>query len=272
MSKPHSPHEQHPLTHHQTHKGAVKNIRIDLLGAMSGNLLLVKAIAMAIFVKNHLKDARVTHYTPNRLRDLIGKHQRPLHHTTVTKYVDELLRADLARVEGADLVLCSLSDRRGKFNLSLGDTSGLTISELENHLLTAQVMLILKRKEFVKRTIETATNPKRTKDGYQDFKQARRRCRQYGYTREFHDHGLSYRTIARRLGISLQKAEEVIRYATTCGLLVKHTHQQQLFAYGIGAAAKYINESRSTTFSTKNNSYIVYANTYTMPHYPAGNN
>ena len=44
--------EQQPLTHCKAHKRAVKNIHITLLGAMSGNLLLVKAVAMAIFVKN----------------------------------------------------------------------------------------------------------------------------------------------------------------------------------------------------------------------------
>ena len=264
--------EQQPLTHCKAHKGTVKNIRIDLLGAMSGNLLLVKAIAMAIFVKNHLRDSRVQDYTPNRLRDFIGQHQRPLHHTTVKKYVDVLLRADLARMEGKDLIFGSLSDRRGKFNLSLGNTSRLTIAELENELLAAQVVLIVKRKEFAKRLIERATNPKRTRDGYQDFKQARQKCFKYGYTRKFHDHGLSYKTIARRLGVSLQKAEEVIRYATTHGLLVKHTHQEQFFAYGIGGAAKYADSSRHSAFCTKNNVYIVYANTYSLPYYPTGNN
>ena len=264
--------EQQPLTHGKAHKRAVKNIRIDLLGAMRGNLLLVKAIAMAIFVKNHLREPRIKNYTPNRLRDFIKGHQRPLHHTTIRKYVNELLRAELARMEGSDLIFCSLGDRRGKFNLSLGDTSRLTIAELENELLAAQVVLIVKRKEFAKHTIERATNPKRTKEGYEDFKRARQTCWQYGYTREYHDYGLSYKTIARKLGIGLQKAEEVIRYATNHGLLVKHTHQEQIYAYGIGQAQKFVDQSHHSTFATKNNVYIVYANTYSLPYYPAGNN
>lgn len=264
--------EQQPLTHGKAHKRAVKNIRVDLLGAMRGNLLLVKAIAMAIFVKNHLREPRIKNYTPNRLRDFIKGHQRPLHHTTIRKYVNELLRAELARMEGSDLIFGSLGDRRGKFNLSLGDTSKLTIAELENELFAAQVVLIVKRKEFAKRTIEKATNPQRTKEGYEDFKRARQTCWQYGYTREFRDYGLSYKTIARKLGIGLQKAEEVIRYATTHGLLVKHTHQEQFFAYGIGQAQKFFEQGHHSTFATKNNVYLVYANTYSLPYYPTGNN
>lgn len=272
MNSPTYAYEQQPLTHGKAHKRAVKNIRIDLLGAMRGNLLLVKAIAMAIFVKNHLREPRVKNYTPNRLRDFIKGHQRPLHHTTIRKYVNELLRAELARMEGSDLIFCSLGDRRGKFNLSLGDTSRLTIAELENELLAAQVVLIVKRKEFAKHTIERATNPKRTKEGYEDFKRARQRCRQYGYGCEFYDYGISYKTIAHKLGISLQKAEEVIRYATTRGLLVKKNHQEQIFAYGIGQATKFVEQSRHSAFATKNNVYVVYANTYSLPYYPAGIN
>ena len=263
MKRQHSTNEQQ--LNNNNRRGAIKNIRIDLLEAMSGNLVLVKAVAMAIFVKNRLRDPRIRNYTPNRLRDLIKRYQSPPHHNTVRKYVNELLRMELAYMDGCDLVLCSLSDRRGRYNISLKDTSELTIPELENLLLAAKVVLIVKRKEYAKRTIEAAYNPKVSKDAREEFKKARQTCRKYGYGNVFNDYGISYKTIAKKLGICLQKAEEVIRFATEHGLLVKEKRQEQVFVFGIQCAEKFLDGSYGGSFATKNNVYKVLANIYTIP-------
>lgn len=248
-------------------KGSVGNISLELLDAMRGDLLLTKAVAMAIYVKNRTRDARVRDYTLNRLRKLAH-----LHHSTARKYVQKLAACGLVRMEGGDMVFASLSDRHGRHKISLGDTSNLTIKQLENLLLATQVVLIVEHKEFAKRTIAMATNPTRKKADYDNFKRARQTRRRYGYNAEYHDHGLSYKTIARRLGISLQKAEEVIRYATANGLLVKENRQEQVYIKGIGAATKFFDGARNFTFSTKDNVYIILANCYSLPHYPTGNN
>ena len=242
-------------------KGCVEVVSLALLESMQGNLLLTKAVAMAIYVKNHTRDSRVKDYTPNKLRKLVR-----LHHNTVRKYVDELSLWRLVRMEGRDMVFDSLKNRHGK-NFSIGTTAGRTIKQLENQLLSAQVVLIVKRKEYVKQLIDKANNPKRSnkKDDYEDFKRARRECKRYGYTTPFVDNGLSYKGIARRLGISLQKAEEVVRYATTQGMLVKHTNQVQKRMDGIGRATKFLDGVGRVTFVTKNNMYVILANTYSLP-------
>lgn len=264
MKRQYSANEQQ-LSNNPPKRGTIKNIRIDLLEAMSGNLILVKAVAMAIFVKNRLRDPRIKDYTPNRLRDIIKHYQSPPHHNTVRKYVDELLRMELAYMDGRDLIFCSLNDRRGRYNLSLKDTSALTIAELENLLLAAKVVLIVKRKEFVKRTIEAAYNPKISKGGREEFKKARQTSRKYGYGNAFNDYGLSYKKIAKKLGICLQKAEEVIRFAIEHGLLVKEKRQEQVFVFGIQCAEKFLDSTYGGSFATKNNVYKVLANIYTIP-------
>lgn len=246
-------------------RGCVEVVSLALLESMRGNLLLTKAVAMSIYVKNRTRDSRVKDYTPNRLRQLTR-----LHYNTVCKYMRELAVWGLVRMEGSDMVFGSLSNRHGK-NISIGPTAGLAIKQLTNQLLAAQVVLIVKRKEYVKQLIDEATDPKRSrsKEEFARFKKARKKRLKYGYTRPFVDNGLSYKGIARRLGISVQKAEEVIRYATAHGLLVKHTHQQQHRVDGIGAMEKFIDEAgcgmRNFTFSTKDNVYIILANTYSLP-------
>lgn len=250
-------------------KGCVEALSLTLLESMRGNLLLTKAVAMSIYVKNRTRDSRVKDYSLNRLRQFTH-----LHHNTVRKYVDELVLWGLVRMEGSDMVFGPLGNRHGK-NISIGPTAGLTIKQLTNQLLAAQVVLIVKRKEYARRLIDEATDPKqsRSKEEFARFKKARKKRLKYGYTRPFVDNGLSYKGIARRLGISVQKAEEVIRYATTHGLLVKHGRQQQHRVDGIGFAAKYVDEGGSNmTFSTKDNVYIILANVYSLPTYPTGNN
>lgn len=249
-------------------KGCVESISLGLINAMKGDLILVKAVAMAIYVKNRMRDSRVKDYSLNGLRKIVH-----LHHNTVRKYTDKLYTWGLVRMEGNDMVFTSLSERHGRPKVSIGSTAGLTIKQIENQLLAAQVVLIVKRKEYAKRTIATATNPGRRKDDYDDFKRARKARMKYGYADVFHDYGLSYKTIARRLGIGLQKAEEVVRYAIAHGLLVKHRRQEQHRVGGIGFAAKYVDEGGSNmTFSTKDNVYIILANVYSLPTYPTGNN
>lgn len=258
-------------SHHPSKKkgrGCVEVVSLALMESMRGNLLLIKAVAMSIYVKNRTRDSRVKDYSLNRLRRFTH-----LHHSTVRKYVDELALWGLVRMEEGDLVFGQLSDRHGK-NISIGSTDGLTIKQLENQLLAAQVVLIVKRKEYAKRLIDESTNPKRSrsKEDLARYKKARKKRLRYGYKESFRDNGLSYKGIARRLGIGLQKAEEVVRYATTHGLLVKHTHQEQHRVDGIGAMGKFIDGVGGVTFVTKNNQYIIFANTYSLPPLRTGNN
>jgi hypothetical protein len=116
---------------------------------------------------------------------------------------------------------------------------------------------IQKRKDFVKHTIQTAYNPKEL----EEMKKARKLCNRYGYGKEYKEYGLSYKTIAKKLGVSIQKAFEIVKFAIVNNMIVKHNHIKQLYIKGIGFAQKYCSFN-DVTFFTTNNAYKIYANTY----------
>ena len=236
------------------HRGEVRNISRRLLCQMSGNLTLVKAVSMSIYLKNLTKGGRIEHATTNKLHDLTH-----LHASTVTKYLDTLTEHDLIRRESHSLIFCSLTDRH--HSVKLPSTHGLTIKQLENLLLAMLVVDIVRQKEYVRHTIETACNPKPSRDALKQCKQARRICRDRGYGREYKEYGLSYKTVAKRLGISLQQAEEVIAYAIKGSILAKEKRQQQHYMHRVGTAEKYLDLAEGT-FCARNNMYKVEANVY----------
>lgn len=94
------------------------------------------------------------------------------------------------------------------------------------------------------------------------MKKAREICRRYGYyNKEFKDFGISYKTIAKKLGISLQKAFNIVKYAIEHLFLAKFNNFTQIYCKGIGMMQKYV-DNNFTFFCTKDNIYYVYANTY----------
>ncbi|MBQ2435945.1 MAG: hypothetical protein II269_07420 [Bacteroidaceae bacterium] len=245
-----------PRTVKAQKRGQVLNIGRNLLMQVRGDLDAVKALAMAIWVKNHTQQSRVTDCNPYRLHQLTG-----LHCNTIKKYIALLGGLNLIRWDGNDLVFGSLSERN---NLHMPDTADRSIKELENMLLALYIVDIVKQKAYVKQKIEEAHNPKQGKEALAKMKRARRTCRDYGYGNEYREYGLSYNTVARRLDVSLQKASEVIQFAVENRMLVKEKRQEQFYAPRVKGAENYIDFGKGT-FCMKNNIYTVYANVYLLP-------
>ena len=98
----------------------------------------------------------------------------------------------------------------------------------------------------------------------------------YGYTEAMamekcKEYGISYKYIAKRLGVCLQKAFNVVKFAIEKGFLNKFNRQKQEFAYRIGCTSKY-EENKDYTFCTLNNKYTILANVYSIGSvcYPIG--
>lgn len=121
------------------------------------------------------------------------------------------------------------------------------------------VVEIQRRKNFVKHIINTVANPK-TKN---EYKLAKRKCREYGYDRVYREFGISYQRIAKEMGVCVQKAMRVVKYAIDkCFLAVTH-NQKQVYCKGAACFDKYI-DKKNYTFCTKDNFYFIYANVYSL--------
>jgi hypothetical protein len=147
-------------------------------------------------------------------------------------------------------------DRRNIFLDDLVDYS--TVKQIEYSLEALAIVLIILQKLYAKQVIETAYN------GHclADVKAARRTCRNRGYGREFIDNGLSFKTIAKRLNVSIQKAFFITLFGENLGFFLRIKNVTQI--YRRDAALAFANSGENYTFHTKNNLYKVGANRYEL--------
>lgn len=238
------------------------NIRRKTFDEIVGKPNLQKALAFAILLKrNSKRDSTIRDFSINRLRKMSG-----LSATTVCKYLSMLESQGWAHYEGKDrqhLVIGKLASSTGGRNINIDRFCFDSFKDVYNSIRSYLVALLQSRKDFIKRTIQTATNPKRG----QNFKAARKKVKrlvQKGILRDIYtaykEYGISYQRIGQELGNCARTAFRVIEYATSHRLLIKHHNQEQVFAPKVHYA-----HVPGYTFSTKNNLYLILANTYTLP-------
>lgn len=230
------------------------NIRRTIFYDIITDSLKTRAVAMSLFVKQRIKSSAVNNFSYNKLHNLTR-----LHANTCQRYVEVLIGMGLARFEGKDdntLVFCSLQSRHAKNNVRLKEIIGKEVKVIAYQLLATFNAEIIEHKNFAKHIIATATN------GHKNVKAAQRKARKYGYGRVFKEYGLSFKGIARRLKCGIQKAQHVIKFCVEHGFLVKHRNYEQIYDQQAELRLKLF--PWKYTFATKNNLYIVKANTYSL--------
>lgn len=231
----------------------MQNFRRKLLHKMPNNAMMVKSLALALYVKKKVASSTINDFSYNKLANLTG-----LHINTLKKRVSYLKSIGLAKlVSGKHLVFCSLASSSKHRNIDITKIVYDSVKDVEKCLYALFVVEIQKRKDFVKHTLQSAHNPKNIKE----MKKAKEICRRYGYyDKEFKDFGISYKTIAKKLGVCLQKAFSIVEYAIEHLFLAKANNFVQVYCKGIGMMQKYV--ENNFTFCTQNNIYYIYANTY----------
>lgn len=115
------------------------------------------------------------------------------------------------------------------------------------------------QKNYVQQLIESEKNGK----SLEEVKKAKANNKQRGYT-DFKDNGISYKYIASKLGISLNKAVLIVDYAVKNHMVVKHKHiTQYLYAKGQARKVHAMSENKKF-FATDNCIYSIACNTYTL--------
>ena len=123
---------------------------------------------------------------------------------------------------------------------------------------------VQRSKEWIKQRVYQATNPK-AGTPLKVVKRAKRFCRKRSIT-EFVDGGISWNTIAKRLGCGFGKVKQVIMYGELNNMFVKHCHIKH-FDFVLGRAQEYVEYSdEKNLFATKknNNVYSFACNTYSL--------
>lgn len=235
------------------------SIRRKTYTLLKGRKNVTQAVALALFVKSRIKSSTITNFSYNKLKNLTG-----LHITTLKKRIDILRKLNLISFIGKNnehLCFVCLSDRKHKKkNVNLDYLNFSSIKDIEKSLFASLLIEIQKRKEFAKHTINNAV------DGHDNklVKSSRRICRRYGFGREFVDNGISYKRIAREMGVSIKTAMLIVKYSVENGFLRKIHRQIQVYVKGIKSMLNYLEKEVDFTFCTKDNEYYIYANLYEL--------
>lgn len=165
--------------------------------------------------------------------------------------------------DGTTLVFRRLSHSNKRRNVSLKYMMAPTFKEAVRELQSLLIMVTQNRKNFIKRLIRSAKDPK----SLQELKKARRFCDRHvgrnpdGSFQDYQDKGISFQHIAEIVGVCPRTAFRIVDYATRRGHLIKHkTPAYAKFMPGVNGYPV-----EGFTFTTKNNGYKVFANKYELP-------
>lgn len=220
---------------------------------MFGNKELLKAIAMFLLIRKRLGSNILKNYSINKLVNLLGAHAR-----TIKNRMHVLAQYGLVTIVGKTLMLRSVVSKHAKRNIKLGERKMeySSLKSVEYSLQAILVVVVQSRKDFSKRTIRNAHG---ASHDFKVVKAARDAARKFGYGFEYKENGLSYKTIARRLGVSIKTAVEIVKFAVKRTILKKTTNSIATYMQSVCGMEVY-----GYTFTTRNYGYKVLANSYSV--------
>lgn len=221
---------------------------------------------MALFIKSKIgRGSTIRNYSVNKVRTITG-----ISATTIKKYMPVIIGMGLAHFEGrgcSHLVIGKMCSRTDGRNICVDRFVFTSFKETYNSLRAYLFLLIQSRKDFIRRTIQTATCPKRG----EDFKAARKTMKRLvreGVLRSMYEtykeYGIGLARIAKETGNCIRTACNVVKYAVGHKLVQKKRHFSRVFAPNVN-----FRQVDGYTFSTMNSLYKVLPNTYSLNKYVA---
>lgn len=216
---------------------------------MFGSKKLLKAIAMLLLIRKRTNcKNRFSKFKYNHLVEITG-----MHPNTIKERMHTLVEYGIAIFNGETLVLRSITSKHVNRNIKLGKFNYGNVKSVEISLRSLLIVIIQNRKNFCKRAIRNAHNGRNAKR----IKSARKVSRKYGFGNEYVEKGLSYKTIARKLGVCVKTAVETVKFGVKMRFFKKEKHCISYFMPFVNYRDVY-----GYTFTTKNYGYIIQPNTY----------
>lgn len=230
-----------------------------IINDIKGNPRKQKAVAIAICLKRATGRASIVRdYNPNRIHNLIG-----ISPSTFNTYLPLMVEMGLVSFDGVDnrhLVIRCIQSSRRRGNIDIHRFVFKTFSTVYNSLRAFLMILIQRRKDYIRRILQTAYNPY----PWDDCRSAKQKVKSLVNkgvlkTTEWVERGLSYKRIAKEVGCCIRTAERVVAFATGKRWCRKTTHFIHTYLRGI-----HYHEYEGCTFTTDNYGYVVLANTYRL--------
>lgn len=238
----------------------MKYITRKLRDDMKCDKMLVKAMAFSILVKQRTTSSTIKNCTNNKLHNLTG-----LHANTIKQYMLKLAEFNLITEQpNGTVVFKTLSHHSQSGNMPPLDFDKFSnVTDITYALYLVLLMEEIKNKEYVKNLIRIANNPSKG----ENFKAARKKCREKHYPNQYTENGISYEGYSKRIGVCKETAQTIIQFGIEHRIIEKHCRQIQVPIWGLSKKVPNIDAFKETfgiTFCTKHNAYKVLANTYTI--------
>ena len=228
------------------------------------------ALALSLLMKSLVPSSTVKAWNPYQLYKLTcidGK--GGVDPKTVEKYLDILREENLIIEQNGkngkkSLTFKSLKSGVEKNNIEMTYFGYKTLKEAKYYLYSLLFMEEIHHKMYVKEMLYLSHN------GFDinKTKQAKRMCRKHGWNRhkddKFEDWGISFKTIAKKLGVSEQTAQYVVNFAVKNKLVNKFNQGRKVYSPGSYVADKYLlPQEKNYTYVTKDDvEHYISANIY----------
>ena len=230
-------------------------VRNSIIHKLNNDAQVRKALALSLYCKDELGIHYVKEFTYNKLHVLTG-----IHVSTLKKRIRTLMQVGLAFMEGRKLVFNKVHKDNNRNNIVLDTERMHTLKDYEYAIISLGIAIVQANKIFAKSVIDKCTDPKNLKE----YKSAKKFANAHGYGRKFVDNGISYEYMANKFGVSVKTACSVVKLAVKNLILCVKKNFEQIFVKAVNKTiGKFYSEC---TFSTKNNIYIVHANSYSLGH------
>lgn len=223
-----------------------------------GQPRLQKALAFAVYLKFCLgRSSTMRNYSINKIHTLTK-----ISATTINKYLPILVEQGWVKFDGKNqqhLVVSKLCSHTDKRNICIDKFCFDSFKEVYRSLRAFLALIIQSHKDFIKRTIQIATNPQKG----QNFKAARKlvkRLVNQGVLRSVYDaykeYGLSLKRIAKETGNCVRTAQRIMNYAISKKWITKQHNYEKV------ESANFYDDG--FMFYKNGNLYKIYANTYEL--------
>lgn len=216
----------------------------------------VKAIAMLVFIKSKFRSSVITNFSYYKLAKITSMHQE-----TVKRRFKTLESMNLVERIGKHKQHVIFKKVRAEIsNVVITKIEKTTVKNIEVGLRSLFIVEKVRQKEYVKHHVKVSSRNTKTKK----VKRSRKVCDENGY-HDFIDFGISYNYIAKKLRIGRNTTSNIIKYAESHNMIVKHNNVKHV-GFMPNVAMLFVHEAKDDSlFATRHNIYKKACNTYTLP-------
>lgn len=220
-----------------------------------------KALELYLFVKEKYVSSTINNFTYTKLSETTK-----LSRESLKKRIQTLKEMELVEFVGKNKQhLLFKNARSKKSNVRIDKLDFSSIEALSDGLCALFLVEVQLQKEYVRQLLAKKENAKKG----DNIRGINRKIRELGYVdRTFRDCGISYRYLAKKLGVGYSKVSALIKMAEKQDMVVKQKHIDLVYdASKEGTTGFYafnFVKDKKNKFATLKGIYSVHANSYLL--------